>query len=496
MYLGTIADDGQHHPFLCGPCVGLAILAHLYLAQAQGAGVEAELSVHVAVVGEAEEHGLAFIGIGEFAQTVGVEGVAFLVLVGELVVVPLVGVEFPLEGDGGRVQGHTLAPDEGAVGVIVGHVEHLVPAGGVVVLVLNLGGLLGNLDGLQDGLGAGGINLHFTGTDFVGGVVFQLEGDGVGGGLHANHADPGGFGLYINGCVGNHVGLDGAVGGFSQVVNFLGIGFVGNGGIVLFAFCTKVEFHNGGETHLGIRIGQGGTFHYGLGGDDKFVGLYRGAKVAVRKDVNHRVVGLGLHGVGHVERVGGGYGILGLGNHQLEGIGQGKLDGGIVGKGKHNGLVGYGNGGENAVLELGAAAEAAQFLGLAVNDGVEFPVFYVDVGNGTHKQVLSFVLKNDSVNGPAEVAGGVFHNGKGARTAAGGHMDREDGSVSVGNGKSVGGFFYLLDKLAQGNLLDDLHLSNQVVHLGFERGDPVLEFSVIVLFGTAHQEQGHGKSSE
>ena len=75
-------------------------------------------------------------------------------------------------------------------------------------------------------------------------------------------------------------------------------------------------------------------------------------------------------------------------------------------------------------------------------------------------------------------------------------MDREDGSVSVGNGKSVGGFFYLLDKLAQGNLLDDLHLSNQVVHLGFERGDPVLEFSVIVLFGTAHQEQGHGKSSE
>ena len=75
-------------------------------------------------------------------------------------------------------------------------------------------------------------------------------------------------------------------------------------------------------------------------------------------------------------------------------------------------------------------------------------------------------------------------------------MDREDGSVSVGNGKSVGGLFHLLDKLTQRNLLGYLHLGFQVTHLGFERGNPVLEFRVIVLFGTAHQEQGHGKSRE
>ena len=292
------------------------------------------------------------------------------------------------------------------------------------------------------------------------------------------------------------MGLDGAVCGFAHVVNFLGEGLVGQFGIVCFAFGAEAEFHDGGEAHLGVGIGKGGTFHHGLGGDDEFVGLHSSAEVPVRKDINYGVVGLGLHGIGHIERVGGGDGILRLGNHELEGIGQGKINGGVVGQGEDNRLAGHGQAREDAVLELGTAAEAAQFLGLAVNYGVELTVFNIDVGDSTHKQVFTFVLEDGTVDGPAEVTGGILNNGQGAGAAACGYMDREDGSVTIGNGKSVGGFFHLLDKLAQGNLLDDLHLSNQVVHLGFERGDPVLEFSVIVLFGTAHQEQGHGKSSE
>ena len=292
------------------------------------------------------------------------------------------------------------------------------------------------------------------------------------------------------------MGLDGAVCGFAHVVNFLGEGLVVQFGIVRFAFGAEAEFHDGGETHLGVGIGKGRAFHYGLGGDDEFVGLYGSAEVAVGEDVNHGVVGLGLHGVGNIERVGGGDSILGLGNHKLEGIGQGQVDGGAVGQGEDNGLVGHGQAREDAVLELGTAAEAAQFLGLAVNHSVQLAILHIDVGNAAHQQVLSFILEDGTVDGPAEVAGGIFDDGQGARTAACGHMDREDGAVTVGNGKSFGGLFHLLDKLAQGNLLDDLHLSNQVVHLGFERGDPVLEFGVVVLFGAAHQEQGHCKSRE
>ena len=292
------------------------------------------------------------------------------------------------------------------------------------------------------------------------------------------------------------MGLDGAVCGFAHVVNFLRERFVVQFGIVCFAFGAEAEFHDGGETHLGVGIGKGGTFHHGLGGDDEFVGLHGGAEVAVGEDVNHGVVGLGLHGVGNIERVGGGDGILRLGNHELEGIGQGQVDGGTVGQGEDNGLVGHGDIGEDTVLELGTAAEAAQFLGLAVNHGVQLAVFHIDVGNAAHQQVLSFILEDGAVDGPAKVTVGILDDGQGAGTAAGGHMDREDGAVTVGNGKSFGGLFHLLDKLTQGNLLGYLHLGFQVPHLGFKRGNPVFEFGVVVLFGAAHQEQGHCKSRE
>ena len=416
-------------------------------------------------------------------------------------VVPLVGVEFPLEGEVTRGEGKAVAQHEGAVGLVVRHIEDLVPAGrGVPGAGVGFGflGLLGDLDGLEDVLRTGGEYLHVAIADFFIGVVGQSQGNHIVGGLHILDGDPVGLALDVDAGVGHHMGLHQAVLGFAQVVDGLGVGFVGDVGVVGLAFTAEGEFHDGGEANLGVCIGKGATLHHGQRGDGDFAGIHGGLEVGIGEDVHHGGVGLVHHGVGDLD---GGevlHGKLGLGNLQTESGHDGNLDGAVVGEGDdHLAAVG----GLLDVLDdavgHAATAEFTQVGGLAVHGHIEVAVLDFEGRDLVEGEVLAVHLQDFAVDGPAELACGVLDHGKhaGAAAAGGGNMDSVDGAVTVGDGDAVGGLFHLLDISTQGQLLDGRDLGLQVAYLGLERGDPVAKLGVIVLLGTAHQEQSHCKSS-
>ena len=496
--VGAVTYDGEDHPFTGRPCIGLAVLGYLLLANAHETGVEAQLTVGAAVVGEAEEERLALIGIGEFAQAVAEELVAGLVLILELVVVPLVGIELPLESNIGRIQRYAFTQHKGAVGLVVGHVEHLVPTGGVVVLVFNLGSLLGNHDGLHLVLGAGLIDEHFTLADFAGGVVFQFEGDGVVGSLHVGHGNPVYLrfdGFLIQGNVGNDVSVYSTVLGLADVVDVvLGIGLgVGGLGISLLFLGTEGELHDGSQTHLGVGVSQGSTLGHGLGSDHELVGLDRSLEVGIGEDVHLGVRGLGVHGVVHIEGIGGSDSVGGLGDHQTEGRSDGDVDLAVVGEGEHHILVGHFDVGEDTVLQGSAAAEAAQLFLFAGDNGIQLSVLHIDVGHLAHGQFLAVIGESGAVDGPVKDIA-FLDNAQDTGATAAGNLEGNYSTVAVSNGDAFGGLFHLLDILAKGNGLESLDLGFQIAELGLERSDSVAKFGVIILFGAAHQEQSHCKS--
>ena len=277
-----------------------------------------------------------------------------------------------------------------------------------------------------------------------------------------------------------------------DVVLLVGLG-VGGSSIGLLLFGAELELHDGGETHLGVGIGKGGTLGHGLGSDHELVGLYGSLEVGVGEDVNLGAVDLGVHGVVHVKGIGGGYLIGGLGDHELEGAADGNVHLGVVGEGEHH--VGSGDFDvlEDAILEGRAALEAAQLLLLTGNHCIQLAVLHIDVGYLAHQEVLAFELEDFSVDGPAQLLLGVLHHGEGTG-AAGRDLEGDHGAVSVGNGDAFVGLFYLLDILAQSHGIGSLHLGFQIAYLGFKGGDTVSEVRVIVLFGAAHQGEGYSKS--
>ena len=291
------------------------------------------------------------------------------------------------------------------------------------------------------------------------------------------------------------MGIHRAVSALANVVDVVvGIGLgVGGSSIGLLGLGAELEFHDGGETHLGVGIGKGGTLGHGLGSDHELVGLYSSLEVGVGEDVNLGAVDLGVHGVVHVEGIGGGYLIGGLGDHELEGAADGNVHLGVVGEGEHH--VGSGNLNvlEDAILEGRAALEAAQLLLLTGNHCIQLAVLHIDVGYLAHQEVLAFELEDFSVDGPAQLLIGVLHHGEGTG-AAGRDLEGDHGAVSVGNGDAFVGLFYLLDILAQSHGIGSLHLGFQIAYLGFKGGDTVSELRVIVLFGAAHQGEGYSKS--
>ena len=364
------------------------------------------------------------------------------------------------------------------------------------MLVFNLGSLLGNHDGLHFVLGAGLVDPYFTFTDFAGGVVFQGEGHGVVVGLYVGHGDPaylGLDGLLVQGNVGNDVCFHSAVLGIADIVDGLGIRLIGGLGVGLLFLGAEGEFHDGGETYLGVGVGEGGTLGHYLGRDHEFVGLNLGFEVGVREDVHLGARGLGVHGVGNVKGLGGGHLVLRLGNDQLEGRADGDVHLAVIGEGEHHILVGNLDVGEDTVLQGSATAEAAEFGLGAGDDSVQLAVLYIDVGHLAYGQFLAVVGEGRSVDSPVKDIA-FLDDTQYAGTAAGRDLQGNNGAVTVSDSNALGGLFHLLDVLAQGNSLNGLDLGLQVAYLGLERGDPVLELGVIVLFGAAHEEQSRCKS--
>ena len=498
---GTVGDDGQDHPFAGRPDIRLPVLANLLLAYAEEVGVQAQLAVGIAVVGEAEEEGVGFIVLGDFAESVAEQLILLAVLfalVVELAVVPLVGPELPLEGDGARIQFGTVLPTEGGVDLPVGHVEDLVPTGRGVRLQFGSGlaftGLLGDGDGLEDLLGAGADDLHFTGTDFLGGVVVDLEDDGVvlGAGLH--EVDPVHLRLHLESEVGDGVGFHDGVLRLGDVLDALVRDLEGVG----LGFTAEGEFDNGGQAHLGVGVSEGGTLRDGERGDGDLFGVDRGVKVGVGEDVHDGVRGLVLHGVGNLDRIGGGYGILGLRDDELEGFREGDLDGGVVVQGQDHSLVG-----DLDVLEDGiaqAAAHGAHVGLLAVHGDEQVPVLHGEGRGLAHREILAVDLDDLAVQRPAENAGGVADDGEVGLSAGTGNLEGDHLVGGIGDGDAhhlavFDEFFDLLDEHPVSRCaLDGQHVGFQVAYLGLERGDPVAEFGVIVLAGASHEEETHCKS--
>ena len=286
-----------------------------------------------------------------------------------------------------------------------------------------------------------------------------------------------------------------AVLGFAQVVDGLGIGLVGDGGIVGLCFGAEGKFHDGGETHLGIGIGQGLALHHGQRGDGDLLGVHGGVEVGIGEDVNHGVLRLVLDGVGDLDGIGGSDGILGLGNHQAERFHEGNLDGAVVVEGDDQHGVGLLDVLDEAVLH-GGAGKLTQVGGLAAHGHIEVPVLHFELGRLVEGEVLAVHLEDLSVDGPAQLAGRVLHHGKhaGGFARGGGDVQGDHVAVPVGDGDALGRLLHLLDILTQGNGLDSLHLGLQVADFGLQRGDTVAEIGVIILLGTRDQEQRHCKS--
>ena len=365
------------------------------------------------------------------------------------------------------------------------------------MLVFNLGSLLGNHDGLHLVLGTGLIDEYFTLADFTGGVVFQSKGNGVVGRLHVGHLNPAHLrldGFLIQGNVGNDVGVYGTVLGIADIVDGLGIRFVGGLGIRSFFLGTEGELHDGSQTHLGVGIGQGGTLGHGLGSDYELVGLHRRLEVGIGEDVHLGIGGFGVHGVIHIEGIGGGNSVGGLGDHQTESRSDGDVDLAVIGEGEHHILVGNLDVGEDTVLQGSAAAEAAQ-LGLLTGDiGIQLAILHIDVGHLAHGHFLAVVSEGGAVDGPVKDIAFLDDTQDTGATAAARDFQGNHGAVAVSDGDAFGGLFHLLDILAKGNGLESLDLGFQIAELGLERSDSVAEFGVIILFGAAHQEQSHCKS--
>ena len=465
--------------------VGFTLLGNLEV-ETPGVVVQTERTGSGVVAAEAEQE--------SGALALRFEGAEAVYLVAAL---PTIGVELHLEGAALLEVVSVFLGKEEVLGDVAVGLQNPALADGIN-LFFGLTSLLGNHDRLEFLLGAGFVDVNFTGTDLLGGIVLQGEGDGVVVGLHVNNRDPvylGLDGVLVQGNVGNDVGFHAAIHVVGDVVDTVfSIGLlVGGIGIVLLGFAAEVEFHDGGETYLGVGVGESGAFNSGLRGDHELVALHGGAVVAVGEDVHLGAGDLGLHGVGYIEGIGALNFVVGFGDIQTESAGDGNLHGGVVAQGEDYIGSGYFNVLEDAVLQAGAAAEAAQ-LGLgAGDDSIQLAVLDIDVGHLAHEEVLAFELEGFSVDGPYKIVA-FLDDTQGTCTGTAGDLEGNHGAVTIGNGNTVGGLFNLLDVLAQGDCVGSLHLSFQIAHLGLQGGNTVLEFRVVVLFGAARKYKGYSKS--
>ena len=308
--------------------------------------------------------------------------------------------------------------------------------------------------------------------------------------------DPVHLRLHLEGEVGDGVGLDGGVLGLGDVLDAL----VGDLEGVRLGFGAEVELHDGGQAHLGVGIGEGGTLHHGEGSDGDLLGIDRGLVVGVGEDVHHGVLGLVLHGVGNLDRVGGGHGVLGLRDDELERLGEGDLDGAAVVHRQDHGAAGDLDVLEDGIAE--AAAHRADIGLLAVHGDEQVAVLHGESRGLAHFEVLAVHLDDLAVQGPAELARGVADGGEVGLGAGAGDLEGDHLAGGVGDGHAddlavLDEFLDLLDEHAVvGRGLDGLHVGLQVAHLGLERGDPVAQLGVIVLPGAPHEEEPQCESSK
>ena len=467
----------------------LALLLHLEV-QTPLVVVDTEGAGGGVVAAEADQEGGILVA--------GLEGAETVHLVAAL---PLVGIELHLEGAALLEVVGLLLGEEEVLGEGRGDLEGIALAledgvGREVGLLGSFAGLLGDGDGLEDILGAGADDLHFAGADFLGRVVIDGEDDGVvlGAGLH--EVDPVHLRLHLEGEVGDGVGLDGGVLGLGDVLDAL----VGDLEGVRLGFGAEGELHDGGQAHLGIGIGEGGTLHDRERGDGDLLGIDRSLVVGVGEDVHHGVRGLVVHGVGDLDRIGGSHGVLGLRDDELERLGEGNLDGAVVVHRQDHGLFGDLDVLEDGVAE--AAAHRADIGLLAVHGDEQVAVLHGEGRRLAHFEVLAVHLEDLAVQGPAELARGVADGGEVGLGAGAGDFEGHDLAGRVGDGHAddlavLGEFLDLLDEHAVvGRALDGLHVGLQVADLGLERGDAVAQLGVIVLAGAPHEKEPQCESSQ
>ena len=469
--------------------VGLTLLRHLQV-QTPLVVVDAEGAGSGVVAAEADQEGRVLVRCFEAAKTVN--------LVSGL---PTVGIELHLEGAALlEVVGVLLGKQE-VLGEFGHNLEDIAVAlddriGRELGLLGSLTGLLGDGDGLEGLLGTGADDLHFTGADFLGGVVIDLEDDGVVGGAGLHEVDPVHLRLHVESDVGDGVGLDGGVLGLGDVVDVA----VGDLELVGLGLGTEGEFHDGGQAHLGVGIGEGGTLRDDERGDGDLGSVDGGLIVGVGEDVHDGVLGPVLHGVGDLDRVRGSHGVLGLRDDELEGLGEGNLDGGVIVQGEDHGI-----GRDLDVLEDGitqAAAHGAEVGGLTVHGHQQMAVLHGEGRGLAHGEVLAVHLDDFAVQGPAEDAGGIADGGEVGLGTGAGDLEGDDLAGRVGDGHAhdfavLGKFFDALDEHAVGRrILEGLHVGLEVAHLGLQGRNPVAELGVIVLAGAPHEEEPQCESSK